>query len=183
MRVQRCVCGEQCAGRKRPHFFLTSQTFFRIPCGFFGVPLEGPLQLFLCGALSELSPASLTTSTASVFNFSTLPKNFALSACAGLSCISGLHPLWPSSSLPNIVLAWLSVPVSTALLRPSDLAIRIRREPMVAEELGSDDLKPDKPGRRLEFRRRFRYMCHIMGRLVQSMPPRGSKAEYAPRGT
>ena len=30
---------------------------------------------------------------------------------------------------------------------------------------------------------RFRKMCHTMGRLVQRMPPKGSKTEYAPSGT
>jgi hypothetical protein len=186
LRVYACardVREEQCARRKQPHFFRTSHTFFRIPCGLFGPLLDGPLQLFLFGAQSELSPVSFTISTASDFAFSTLPKNFALSTCAGPSCISGVHPLCPSSSIHSIVRAWLSVPVLSALLRPSDLAIRLRRELIFAEELGPDDLKADDPGRRLLSRRHFRYMCHIIGRLVQRMPPRGSKAEYAPRGT
>ena len=164
-------------------FLLTSHMFFRIPCALFELPFEGPLLFFRIGVASEASPVSGTTSTASVLTFSTLPKALALSACAGLSCISGLHSFCPTSSSCSIVLAWLSVPVSSELLRPIDRAIRLRREPVVAWELGSDDLKADKPGRRLEFLRRFLYMCHMMGRLVHSMPPRGSKAEYAPSGT
>lgn len=113
---------------------------------------------------------------------STVFQNCARSGCAGLSCISGLHAACPSSSIPSIVRAWLSVPVWSALLRPSERAIRLRLdspEPGVAVVEGCD-LKAEEPGRS---GRRFRHMCQIMGRLVQRMPPRGSKAEYAPRGT
>lgn len=63
--------------------------------------------------------------------------------------------------------------------------MRLRRDSRELGVVADDcfDLNTDDPGRRDCALRCLRHMCHTMGRFVQSMPPRGSKAEYAPRGT
>ena len=60
------------------------------------------------------------------------------------------------------------------------MAKRERRESVCVELLFVCVLKAEA-SRGLALR--LRNMCQIIGRLVQRMPPKGSKTEYAPKGT
>ena len=193
---------------KMDHFFLTCQIFFFIPDGD-REPVTLRPQLCL---LLSLCSTSVWTSLSTIIWFPppgvissswrgapVLPSTW-FQNWAGLGWVmtrasfsfptaesTGTHLLscsCSSSSVPNIVRAWLSVPVWSKVLRPTlcnPLLSRLGREsdPGVAAE---DELAlyPD-PGSRGVLR--FRHICQIMGRLVQRIPPRGSKAEYAPSGT
>jgi hypothetical protein len=186
-----------CQPKKQAHFLLTSHTFFRTPCTLFGA---APLPKVCRIGGPSLDDSACCTSPLFVFAASPLSDgcdrllSTLLQYCAGLDvAVTLLFSLVRSvpkgaeavsSSPPNIVRDWLSVPVCSCVLSPSDRTKRVRRdcpdpEPGVAVEDGCD-LNIEEPGRR-GFR--FRHMCQIMGRFVQRIPPRGSKAEYAPRGT
>lgn len=81
-----------------------------------------------------------------------------------------------------MVLVPLSFCVRSTVVMPSACMMRLRRElePMV-RVLESWDFGKVAGGR---FKARyFRIICQMMGKLVQRMPPRGSKTEYAPSGT
>jgi hypothetical protein len=194
------------------YFFLTSQMFFFIPCEL-RRPLPQLCLLSLCSSLictsrsTRICPLTSSVSSTSgdrVRPLSTLFQNCAGRGCAttvtpSLFCISslpdefgnGIH-LFSSSSVPNIVRDWLSVPVSLprVLMPRVDSKRRAKRlrlepdppepEPGVAVEETGADLKAEEPGRSGLL---LRHMCQMIGRLVQRMPPRGSKAAYAPRGT
>jgi hypothetical protein len=78
-----------------------------------------------------------------------------------------------------VVMLQLALCVLSRLVRPRERATRLRSDPdpIVGVWL-------------LEFgfvhgsiALRLRIMCHMIGRLLQSIPPRGSKTEYIPRGT
>jgi len=116
--------------------------------------------------------------------FSTVVQIFG----SGFIWLSILCSLWNSPGLPVslpgsvVVRSPLSLIVRSCVVIPSRIANRCRREPMVGVGLNLEewDLNWDELSLMVLC---LRNKCHIIGKLVQSMPPRGSNAEYAPRGT
>jgi hypothetical protein len=149
-----CACGGA--------HLLTFQTVFFMP-GLNGSS-DGP---------SSTLPPSILSTVVQIVGSGFCASRFS-SLCQSLP---------PGCGLSSIVPLPLSFCVRSRVVMPRRMANRSRRDPIVgvASEVEFECvLKPAMP---LSSALRFRNMCHMMGRFVQRMPPRGSKTEYAPSGT